>query len=318
MSVAGCLVVCGLALGQSRKPADDVPNPKKSEVFEEQEWYVATASGGTTARSEELYAGPSKAAAEEACRKWEAANKATKPNWITNVSDPIKVKVPVARPAAQRDRPKIEFQDPKFVDPGSTKNAAKRVPELKGKKAQGQIGNLKVMFEFADKDKLEITGDATGSGKWKVEGSALFMETAVATYRGTVTEAGGAGLRFWKDGSQPLTQWNFVFGSVASAEKGANSLVGTKWREPPQFDRGGSLLEFVSETKVKRTGISPSGVRLPDVEKTTEYTWKQEADGTFVIGENGFRGKYEKGQKELKVSYGPKGSERTITYYLVK
>jgi hypothetical protein len=205
------LVACGLALGQDRKPLDDVPNPKKSEVFEEQEWYVAKASGGVSERPIELYAGPSKAEAEEACRKWEAANKATKPTWITTVSDPIKVKVPVLRPATTRDKPKIEFQDPKFVDPGSTKKVAKFAPELKGKKAQGQIGDLKVTFEFADRDKLEITGDATGSGKWTVEGSSLYMETRVATYRAIVTEAGGAGLRFWKDGSQPLTQWSFRF-----------------------------------------------------------------------------------------------------------
>src|SRR5262249_1128461 len=128
--------------GQDRKPLDDVPNPKKSGVFEEQEWYVAKASGGVSERAIELYAGPSKTAAEDACREWEKANKATKPLWITTVSDPIKVKGPVLRPATTRDKARIEFQDPKFVDPGSTKKVAQSAPELTGKKAQGRIGNL--------------------------------------------------------------------------------------------------------------------------------------------------------------------------------
>jgi V8-like Glu-specific endopeptidase len=62
-----------------------------------------------------------------------------------------------------------------------------------------------------------------------------------------------------------------------------NSLVGTKWLLKPQFDVGGSTLEFVSSTTVKRTGISPTGVRLPDVEVATECKWSQQLDGSFIV-----------------------------------
>jgi hypothetical protein len=230
ISVLGAMIFCAcLVLAQGGRPRPETSGDKKSAVFDEQEWYFAKASGGVSDPSEDIYAGPSKEAAEEACRKWEMANKTKRPNWITTVSDPIKVKVPVVRPTVPRDRPKIEFQDPKFVDPGSTKTAAKPYLALKGKKAQGQIGELKVKFAFNDKDTVEITGDAIGTGQWNVEGTSLYMKTKVATFRGTVTEVGGAGLRLMRDSSEPPTPWSFRFDSDADSGKKADlkNVAGT-------------------------------------------------------------------------------------------
>jgi hypothetical protein len=206
----------GWVAAQDRKPLDEVPGEKKTAVFEEQDWYVATASGGVSERKIELYAGPSKMAAQEACDKWEQANKATKPNWITNVSDPIKVRVPVRRTTTPRDKPSVQFQDPKFVDPGSTKKAAKRAPSLKGKKVEGLVGQSIVTFEFGQGNQLVISGERKGEGTWRQDDSVLRMETAVSSFWGQVDQAGGAGIRFPKSdrdktAKNPFDQWSFRF-----------------------------------------------------------------------------------------------------------
>src|SRR5438477_33718 len=81
-------------------------------------------------------------------------------------------------------------------------------------------------------------------------------------------------------------------------EEKKNSLVGTKWTTGNTIERAGTTLEFISATSMKMTlHLRVFG----DPDKTYEYEWKQEADGSFVIGDNAYWGKFEAGQKKLEV-----------------
>lgn len=275
LTILACFLVAqGMAVAQDRKPLDDLPGQKKSEVFEEQEWYLATASGGVELEPIRLYFGPSRADAEKACTQWEEANKAARPNWIAKVKDPpYKVKVPVLRPTTPRTKPAIDIPEPKFVDPGSAKPAAKRAPSLKGKKVQGLIGNSKVTFEFSDK--VIIRGERTVQGDWRLDGTTLRMETAAATYWGQVNEAGAAGVQFSKgdkakDEKDPFPQWSFSLTTNAdptAKESGDPKDEGiTYWAElryRSQFNADGWLAW-------ERAGYVAPGKQLPGGPFTTQ------------------------------------------------
>lgn len=255
------VAVSGGALARPEGFGPDTPAPeKKSEVYETVpvwDFQVEEGPGWRTVSSH-----TTAEAANEAARKWLEANK--KPDGTYKDLRLWRVQEGAARVPLRRNSgsdkstppDKIEIAPPRpFVDPGAVRKPATPAPSLKGKKAAGQIGDLRVTFEFADGGRLSITGDATGSGKWTQDGSALSMETQVATYRGNVTADGGVGLRFWKDGSKPLAEWRFNFAGRPAAPAGRNegALAGT-WTGWYAYPRGDERISVDFEMKFTAPG----------------------------------------------------------------
>jgi hypothetical protein len=210
---------------------------------------------------------------------------------------------------------KIEFQKPKFVDPGSAKKDGKG-SVLAGKKGRGKIGDAKVTMEFGKDGSLVVDGELTGNGKWsETETGGVYMEIAKSTFRGNIKGGSVSGLRFAKDNTRPVTEWSIDFNvekpetngdgpAVVKKNKGKNALVGTTWQMGPGFSNGGTRLDFYSETEVRVTPISAAGVdggKLQTDQARVE-SWSQEDDGSFTISKYK-KGKYQAGEKYLFIRY---------------
>jgi len=103
-----------------------------------------------------------------------------------------------------------------------------RQPEagtVAGKTYQGKIGQSSIVVTFADGGAFTISGEMQGQGKWMQAGDGVLLETATARYRGYAAGDKLSGLRFLKDGSEPVASWTLAVQTVPSA-----GLVG-RWVE---------------------------------------------------------------------------------------
>jgi hypothetical protein len=113
----------------------------------------------------------------------------------------------------------IEFQRPKFVDPGSLAKGKGSV--LVGKKGDGKIGDSKVTIQFGADGRLVIGGELEGTGKWsETDTGAVYLETALSTFRGSIRGNTVSGLRFTRDVSQPVTEWSVSLRQTPKEVKG--------------------------------------------------------------------------------------------------
>jgi hypothetical protein len=108
-------------------------------------------------------------------------------------------------PTPGRGKP-IEIPRPKSVDVGPMK---KGKSPLAGKTGVGRIGNSKVTMKFQENNELVISGELEGKGRWTATDSAVYLETQLATFRGTIDKEKVSGLRFMRgsDGSN-VTEWS--------------------------------------------------------------------------------------------------------------
>lgn len=76
-----------------------------------------------------------------------------------------------------------------------------------GKTFQGRIDKYTVIVHFAEGGEFTVCGEMQGQGQWTQTGNGLWLETPVSTYRGHVETDRIRGVRFVKDGSEPMAEW---------------------------------------------------------------------------------------------------------------
>ncbi len=77
-----------------------------------------------------------------------------------------------------------------------------------GKTFQGKIDNRSVVIRFAEGGEFIVDGEMQGQGQWTQTGDGLLLQTPIATYRGNVQADWITGVRFVKDGSEPMAEWS--------------------------------------------------------------------------------------------------------------
>jgi hypothetical protein len=128
---------------------------------------------------------------------------------------------------------------------------------LRGRAAKGVIGSSSVQIEFAVKG-FVIRGDLEGKGRWSQHGKgAVTLETGLAVFRGLIDGNRIYGVRYFKDGSVPLTTWSFELDSAKNGA-GAVSPVAKDDDDVHQIDRD-DVKAFSAEPGKAVIGLVPTG-----------------------------------------------------------
>lgn len=136
---------------------------------------------------------------------------------------------------------------------------------LAGLKCHGTIEEWRVNFHFADDgDTVEIRdaadGSVAGTGKWKLEGSALTITTSRAAFTGTLGSlkaSGGRSLRN-DDGTTTSDRWEFLVEKRAGSEVETRGLVGLKLGSIPRLSGTAAEGEVAVSLLAKHYGEKPT------------------------------------------------------------
>jgi hypothetical protein len=151
-----------------------------------------------------------------------------------------------------------------FVDPGKMPTGESR---LGGKTLPGRIGKANVAFTFGKDGSLKIDGEMVGEGKWMNDGTALYMETARATFRGGIKGDKASGYRFTKGGGDGLVEWEIRLSDTASTTQPAASTRAASRPKPYKvyFILPGGIEETFGSFATKRDADSAA-------KQSVEYT----------------------------------------------